>query len=284
MLKRKSVVEDDLPRLEDQVKRCRISQTPGELRWECSVQFCCPLLPLTLVLMYRLAKDLEELERMDRKDFRCERLQRNAVHITILSSREGCPLPQPRTSCSFIVEVSKFYPHDRPSVRCLEDSIQSHYVQPGGLVTHVDLMANWRATNSLTTVISALREIVHSNGSLTGKDNTMNIDWMETWCNYYCIHVNIDTFINIHTTSCHTIPYHVILGYWVQFHNLLCNLEDLKWLINENDDECCCLVMVMHADVVVTFACFLCKINGNGHGGRKHRSFSLIFCMKREWK
>eukprot|EP00981_Chlorochromonas_danica_P010620 scaffold3290_cov165-Ochromonas_danica.AAC.63 len=108
MLKRKSVVEDDLPRLEDQVKRCRISQTPGELR--------------------------------------------------------------------FIVEVSKFYPHDRPSVRCLEDSIQSPHVQPGGLVTHVELMGNWRATNSLRTVIYALREVVHSNGSLIGKDNTMNVD------------------------------------------------------------------------------------------------------------
>eukprot|EP01039_Chlorochromonas_danica_P002101 gene2100-2295_t len=154
MLKRKSVVEDDLPRLEDQVKRCRISQTPGELR---------------------LAKDLEDLERMDCKDFGCERLQRNAVRITILSSRD-CPPLHTRTGCSFIVEVSKFYPHDRPSVRCLEDSIQSPHVQPGGLVTHVELMGNWRATNSLRTVIYALREVVHSNGSLIGKDNTMNVD------------------------------------------------------------------------------------------------------------
>ena len=59
----------------------------------------------------------------------------------------------------FLVTVPRYYPHNAPMVRCLEDGFSSDFFRASGEVVHHKLDSDWFATSSLVTVIDILKEI-----------------------------------------------------------------------------------------------------------------------------
>lgn len=56
----------------------------------------------------------------------------------------------------FSVKISKYYPHCRPVVTCLDNNFQSNCITSNGEVLHPILQENWSALCSLKTVIVVL--------------------------------------------------------------------------------------------------------------------------------
>lgn len=137
--------------------------------------------------MCRLNKDIEDIEkRVQQRDFSLEKAsQYNVVQITFASPAVGSsgPAPADQTSvpCHFSVEIPKYYPHDRPLVRCLNPCKPSPFIREHGIVCHPSLADGWVATNSLYTVVEILqlvRASCHLGNPAVGfqEDSTMVID------------------------------------------------------------------------------------------------------------
>lgn len=60
---------------------------------------------------------------------------------------------QPST---FLVNVARYYPHSAPTVKCMEASYVSDYIDGNGEVMHAGLNSEWTALSSLDTVIQIL--------------------------------------------------------------------------------------------------------------------------------
>lgn len=61
--------------------------------------------------------------------------------------------PTPRR---FMVKVSKYYPHDRPLVVCMDAGYQNVSLGAGGEVRHTYLQEGWTAMGSLRSIITLL--------------------------------------------------------------------------------------------------------------------------------
>lgn len=87
-----------------------------------------------------MTKDIDDIEKSPAlRDFVIERTPQCNV-VRLLFQRQA-----PSQPCAFLVEVPKYYPHDKPTVLCV-DAAPSVQVELG----------DWRATHSLRTVISVL--------------------------------------------------------------------------------------------------------------------------------
>jgi hypothetical protein len=73
------------------------------------------------------------------------------LNVTILHSS---PMPS-----IFLITVSRYYPHTKPTVVCLEKGFESNYISENGEVTHRQLDEQWLAIYSLRNVIEVLEEI-----------------------------------------------------------------------------------------------------------------------------
>eukprot|EP01038_Epipyxis_sp_PR26KG_P008438 gene8438-11415_t len=121
--------------LVEKIKRCRITNTPGELR---------------------LQKDVQELN----EDGVNIKFSVNPASIIITFDKSGEEddfyLPS-----SFSVEVPKYYPHSAPQIKCLDNQIYqtSSYINVNGDVIHIGLNQNWNALCSLRNVVEILKHI-----------------------------------------------------------------------------------------------------------------------------
>ncbi|RYH23999.1 hypothetical protein EON65_17245 [archaeon] len=70
----------------------------------------------------------------------------------------------------FLVEVSKYYPHDPPKVKYLSLPVAlssgSRFINIADEVQHPLLLGEWKATSCLKTVIDLLRHVIHDDSSL----------------------------------------------------------------------------------------------------------------------
>lgn len=74
------------------------------------------------------------------------------AYITYEQGQVGnIPVP-----CRFMVRVSKYYPHARPVVTCLEPQYRCAAIAPDGEVLSPLLREHWSAVNSLKTVVQIL--------------------------------------------------------------------------------------------------------------------------------
>eukprot|EP01035_Chromulina_nebulosa_P026749 gene26749-35059_t len=120
----------DSPPLEERIKKCRISHTPGELR---------------------LQKDMQDL--MGIEGIVIETTDNPA---TIIVHFNSSPPPS-----RFSITVPRYYPHARPIVQCLDHFVESLHLHANGIVYHSSLMDNWTALYSLSTVIEVLHCVRH---------------------------------------------------------------------------------------------------------------------------
>ncbi|KAJ1403315.1 hypothetical protein B484DRAFT_457573 [Ochromonadaceae sp. CCMP2298] len=118
---------DDQSSLEDTIKRFRITNTPGEIR---------------------LSKDLKDVAGLPGVQFI---LTDHPASVVVQFSAEK------RVPARFLVEVSRYYPHNSPTVLCLESGFDSHLIV-GGEVTHANLIG-WSAIGTLGTVLGILEEV-----------------------------------------------------------------------------------------------------------------------------
>lgn len=116
--------------LSDQIKKVKISTTPGDLR---------------------LQKDLQDFQGINS----IELLSAGEKSCIILNFTH---LPQgyPHT---YHIRVPKLYPHDPPIVTCLNHGFISEFIDQTGKVTHPNLGGNWTAINSMINVAEILQEI-----------------------------------------------------------------------------------------------------------------------------
>lgn len=128
-VKRKNTVVDEDP-ISEQIKRCRISCSPGELR---------------------LQKDITEVRQLEGIRIEYTEYSSNAF-IAFTDNKEDCPN-------NFLVTVSRFYPHTKPLVRVLDNGYVSTYISQAGEVIHEGLTDQWTAIGSLATVVHILRQV-----------------------------------------------------------------------------------------------------------------------------
>mmetsp|Transcript_12563 Transcript_12563/g.18977 ORF Transcript_12563/g.18977 Transcript_12563/m.18977 type:complete len:167 (-) Transcript_12563:63-563(-) len=116
--------------LSDQIKRVKISTTPGDLR---------------------LQKDLKDFDHCDKLEFRCAG-EIASVILTFKSIPACCPN-------TFLIRVPRHYPHHCPQVRCLSRGFHNQFIDCNGNVIHPDLTDNWNAMNSLMDIVRTLEYI-----------------------------------------------------------------------------------------------------------------------------
>ena len=122
--------DSDSNHLSEQIKRFRISVTPGELR---------------------LQKDLKDL--IGNQEFILEHSSEPSV--VLISFCDSCIfLPN-----KFKVKVPRFYPHDRPKVDCLDIGFVNNNINLTGNVVHPIIAEDWNATKTLADVIYTLKLI-----------------------------------------------------------------------------------------------------------------------------
>ncbi len=149
--------------LEGQIKRVRITYTPGELRSVVKRETCLYWTYVASSLL-RLAKDIQEVSR----------LIDVSAQITEIPSIASISFPNPENEAipsKFLITVPKFYPHNAPIVQCLDYGVLpfSSYFDENGRLNH-RIISDWRAVYSLLTVIQSLRELreVYSDGMKSG--------------------------------------------------------------------------------------------------------------------
>lgn len=82
-------------------------------------------------------------------------------------------IPLPST---FLIEVPKYYPHERPVVKCLDGGVRSPFIsEQTGLVIHSQLCELWVATFSLSEVLSVLKSVRHLAGE-ESNNGTMTVE------------------------------------------------------------------------------------------------------------
>ncbi|KAJ1416772.1 hypothetical protein B484DRAFT_454192 [Ochromonadaceae sp. CCMP2298] len=128
---KRKAAEDDHNSLEDTIKRFRITNTPGEIR---------------------LSKDLKDVTGLSGVQFILTDHPASVV-VQFGAAEEH------RVPARFLVEVSRYYPHNSPTIQCLESGFDSHVIGTGGEVMHVHLNYGWSAIGTLGTVLQILEEV-----------------------------------------------------------------------------------------------------------------------------
>ena len=131
MLKRKPPAEgaDDLS---DYIKRCRINTTPGQLRLNSDVKDLQANVPSVVV------------ETTD-----------DPMQV-IVRFLDGPPEPS-----AFSFTVSRFYPHERPLVRCISpfSPVDCQWFASDGSVLHPELQAGWTGIHTLSSAVTVLERV-----------------------------------------------------------------------------------------------------------------------------
>lgn len=115
-------------------KKTRYTPTPGTLR---------------------LMKDIEALENESNIVLETNREDSSRVQVEYRVD-QGREMQCPNR---FEVAVAKRYPHDAPSVRCLDTGFVCRFIDESGLVHHLSLTEEWTAICSLTNVVEVLQHI-----------------------------------------------------------------------------------------------------------------------------
>ncbi len=118
-------------------KRSRtVTVTPGELR---------------------LQKDIESLDDHLRHYLTIERHEEDNQRITLryLVDKEL----QDKVPNHFELIVRRFYPHDRPLIRCLDQGFACSYILENGNVIHSSLTSGWTAVCGLGEIVERVQEI-----------------------------------------------------------------------------------------------------------------------------
>jgi hypothetical protein len=137
--------------LEENIKRCRISNTPGELRFIFFLFFRkFRRIKLSFFYVRRLQKDIKEL-----RDMIGIRIESTIDPATIIIFFESNDLPN-----KFSVNVTRYYPHAHPIVVCLSPRPPGcHFIDNNGLVIHSSLMECWSAVHSLRNVVEVINTL-----------------------------------------------------------------------------------------------------------------------------
>jgi ubiquitin-protein ligase len=119
--------------LSDQIKKVRISQTPGDIR---------------------LQKDL-----LDFIGINGVSIQETAEKSCIIITFTNMPFQSPNT---YHIRIPKLYPHVPPVVTCLVPGFSSPYFDYNGKIIHPALTDEWTAINSLYDVAQILQDVISS--------------------------------------------------------------------------------------------------------------------------
>lgn len=118
--------------LTEQIKKVRITTTPGDLR---------------------LQKDILDIQKIEHLGIRIqESPEKSCIILTFTDMPPSCPH-------SYHIRVPKFFPHDPPQVTCMNPEYHCQYIEPSGRVHHPALGGSWTAINSLMDVVQILQEI-----------------------------------------------------------------------------------------------------------------------------
>lgn len=120
-----------LTSLEGDLKKVRISHTPGQIR---------------------LQKDIDEAK------------QRYGLTVTLTDNPSSCILHFPfaeHREIRFLITVSKYYPHNHPMLRCLDFCTILPFLDNLGNVMHRGLKEDWTAICSIDTIIQILQVVCH---------------------------------------------------------------------------------------------------------------------------
>lgn len=132
-LKRKQTTDDSNESsisLSEQIKRFRITVTPGELRMQ---------------------KDLTDLNNATGIEFE-DLSQPATIVVRFTDTLTACPN-------RFQIKVPRFYPHENPIVLCLDTGYRNKFINADGLLSHPSLGRDWTALGTLTTVLCILQNI-----------------------------------------------------------------------------------------------------------------------------
>ena len=102
---------------------------------------------------HRLQSDINELEKLAGKDLVIQRI--NAACIVVIlpeDTTRNVDLVSPR---SFMISVSRYYPHSPPEVKCLDD-IKLPYLDENKVVVHPAVSKDWSAIKSLVDIVKGL--------------------------------------------------------------------------------------------------------------------------------
>ena len=111
----------------------------------------------------RLQKDIEALLRVGTKGFEllprtepCELKVRFSPFLQDVSMHviESVLLP-----CDFLIIVDKFYPHDRPIVKCLDPGYNCIHIDDDGTLIHYDLADNWSPICALGDIVKSIQNV-----------------------------------------------------------------------------------------------------------------------------
>eukprot|EP01041_Mallomonas_annulata_P010516 gene10516-21930_t len=129
-LKRKPLDDIESCSLSDQIKRFRITVTPGELRMQ---------------------KDLKSIQDVNGISF--DYFDHGSC--VVIRFKETCRFcPQ-----TFQITIPRFYPHDKPIVRSLDKGFFNEYIDMEGKINHVNFGANWTAICSISDIIATLQHV-----------------------------------------------------------------------------------------------------------------------------
>lgn len=133
MLKRRGLDSED--ELSASVKRCRIATTPGQLRLHSDV----------IELIAACVANVQ-IEKTD-----------DPMCVLVHMSEDGGQ----RDNISFSYTVSKFYPHQRPNIRCISkiSPSRSSFLSHNEEVLHRELHDGWSGICSLGTAVIVLRRL-----------------------------------------------------------------------------------------------------------------------------
>jgi ubiquitin-protein ligase len=132
MMRRKRGNEDlsEESSLSEQIKKVRITSTPGDLRLQND------LLDFQLIPSIQLHESQEK----------------SCIVLTLKDVPSQCPN-------TYHIRVPKLYPHDPPLVTCLNPGFVCQFIDSTGKVHHPALSGNWTAINSLIDVARTLEEV-----------------------------------------------------------------------------------------------------------------------------
>jgi ubiquitin-protein ligase len=104
--------------------------------------------------MFRLAKDLKDVS--DLLSVRYE-LSPDSTSVLLEFVERDLVTDVP---CRFVVTVPKYYPHDSPTIRCLDSYHGNHLIDTDGQVLPGNwLGCHWSAMGSMLTVVAILEDI-----------------------------------------------------------------------------------------------------------------------------
>ncbi len=115
--------------LSEQIKKCRITVTAGELRMQ---------------------KDLNAI-----KDYKSIIFEFGSKSIIInFCDKYHSPCPD-----HFQIIIPNYYPHDKPIIKCLDMNYYNEFILQNGNVLHPNIELNWNALCTLDNIIDTIQII-----------------------------------------------------------------------------------------------------------------------------